>query len=451
MDISADATLSSLSQEGKINLSDVVDNIIMTAIKKEVRQVHDHKIWQRNDGRWCTYLRSKEGKRRLIVRADEKDLYMLLADNYEIDYKIPNTLIQGDSCTKKKERHTQKTPELTLAGLYDEWIQYRYKTVSREDTVRRNAYHWQQFYLHEPISLELINKPIKELTTIDLEIWIKSIIKKNSLDKRTYYNMSLPVRDMLRYAYKKGLISTNPMIGLEIRRDLFRATEKPLPETQVFNNTEVEALINYAFKRYHQQRGKGNIAMMIPVLFLTGLRLGEISAIRWTDIHPDHIHVCRIYGRCSELDEKDSDYWFDSYKIVDRLKKNAPPRDVQITEEDYHFFQWLKEKQKEQGESCEYIFSDQNGDHPAPGRVDSAIRRYCRALGILPRSSHKCRKTYVSRLLTSGMNVDRVRRQVGHKSEKTTLGSYCFDIRDSCENNAILRQARPNCDYMADL
>jgi len=61
---------------------------------------------------------------------------------------------------------------------------------------------------------------------------------------------------MLRYAYKKGLISTNPMIGLEIRRDLFRAAEKPLPETQGFNNTEVETLINYAFKRYHSNAAR---------------------------------------------------------------------------------------------------------------------------------------------------------------------------------------------------
>jgi len=69
--------------------------------------------------------------------------------------------------------------------------------------------------------------------------------------------------------------------------------------------------------------------------------------------------------------------------------------------------------------------------------------RYCHALGITPRSAHKARKAYVSRLIDAGINIDRVQRQAGHKSERTTLGSYCFDRLDDTTNIALLQQSEP--------
>ncbi len=43
------------------------------------------------------------------------------------------------------------------------------------------------------------------------------------------------------------------------------------------------------------------------------------------------------------------------------------------------------------------------------------------------KTSHKIRKTYISTLIDSGLNIDAIRRFAGHSDERTTYGNYCYN------------------------
>ena len=78
-----------------------------------------------------------------------------------------------------------------------------------------------------------------------------------------------------------------------------------------------------------------------------------------------------------------------------------------------------------------YLFSERNEPMPYHA-LKYLFEHYCESLGILHKSSHKARKTFISNLIATGMNINTVRQYVGHEDERTTLRNYCFD-RDSEE------------------
>lgn len=59
----------------------------------------------------------------------------------------------------------------------------------------------------------------------------------------------------------------------------------------------------------------------------------------------------------------------------------------------------------------------------------------------LQKSTHKVRKTYISTLISNGVNINLVRKQAGHKHETTTLKNYTFDINTVEESEVRLEKA----------
>ena len=55
------------------------------------------------------------------------------------------------------------------------------------------------------------------------------------------------------------------------------------------------------------------------------------------------------------------------------------------------------------------------------------IRKYCDKINIPQKSMHKIRKTYISTLIDSGLNINEIRKLAGHSDEKTTYKNYCFN------------------------
>ena len=76
----------------------------------------------------------------------------------------------------------------------------------------------------------------------------------------------------------------------------------------------------------------------------------------------------------------------------------------------------------------------------------SAFSQYltdlCVEAGVMKKSSHKIRKTYISSLFDQKININTIREQAGHEDEQTSLNNYCFDqntdsvIEDKLEHAA---------------
>ncbi|MBQ3370172.1 MAG: site-specific integrase [Oscillospiraceae bacterium] len=220
------------------------------------------------------------------------------------------------------------------------------------------------------------------------------------------------------------------MRRVKIEPRMFKPVRKKSSETQVFTKEELRKLKQVAWedleKPHHFELRLTPLAFLF--MFQTGLRIGEVCAVRFGDIEGDELHLQRTVER-------------DTKNIKDGLKGNNIERWVMLSSEAKRIIDEAKARQIAAGVYDEgYIFS-MNSDCLSYRSVSESFRKYCEAAGINYRSSHKARKTFISTMLDGGMNINTVREMVGHADERTTMNSYCYDRHTKDERKDILEKA----------
>lgn len=378
-------------ERGNLSLDGVVNDYMKTRKEQVISDHHPFAITKSKDGRYRTYI--KDGsKRKQIVRVNESDLKDFLFRHYA---GIPT----GES----------KKPS-TLASLYEEWIEHKRVHVEHT-TVERIQRDWKRYYSEE----EIINIPLRRLDKLTVDKWVHETILRYKLNNHSYGNFSLIIRQMLDYAVDKGIITENVFnqVKVDRKRRLVREEKKP-DHTQVYTAEEQEKIFELAWRDFNAKRFRVNhlTPLVVMFMFLTGMRIGEACAIKYSDISGDILTVRRMIRNEGD--------------IIDKTKGTYGERRVLLVPEARSIIEKAQEHQEEYGVSTEYIFS--MSERPIfRDSVAKAFYKYCDELGIEKRSSHKARKTFVSSLLDGGVNVNTVRQLVGHVDERTTLNNYCYD------------------------
>ena len=149
----------------------------------------------------------------------------------------------------------------------------------------------------------------------------------------------------------------------------------------------------------------------IRLLFMTGLRVCELSALKPEDIDGDILTVQRMERRHKE----GGSY---VYTVEDCTKANAGARDVILIREAQELIRSLP--------SGEYLF-EKYGRRIRGMSFSRQLRKVCHRLGIPEKSCHAIRKTYCSQLLNAGMPLVEVQHLLGHTSPQTTLSAYYYN------------------------
>lgn len=271
-----------------------------------------------------------------------------------------------------------------------------------------------------------------------LEEWALRKIRDNCLTKKQYYNMTIIIRQSLDYAVQKEIIETNPFSKISIDRKLFHSSKKPDDETQVFLTDEQPLIEQEAYKDF-QETGEV-VCLAIPFLYQTGLRLGEIVALKESDITGNYIQIQRMEIRVKEQNP-DGSWKPQCYAIAEHAKTEAGNRRVYLSSTARKILESVIQSNREHGYKEDgFLFLNQNGR--IHGRsIDNRIRKYCRNIGIGEKASHKIRKTYISSLIDAGININEIRKQVGHEDERTTYKNYCFNRLPQNETENLLEKA----------
>lgn len=154
----------------------------------------------------------------------------------------------------------------------------------------------------------------------------------------------------------------------------------------------------------------GWVRLAIEIAWRTGMRKGEIFALKWSDMDFENsfIQVKRtqsIYGGKMEIKEP---------------KTKSSRRRIMI---DDYLLEILRENKKYQ--KSEYIFSTSEGDVKIP--YDLSSKRFkvvCKKAGVPKRRFHDLRHTHASILLSKGVHPKIVQERLGHSKISTTLDTY---------------------------
>lgn len=404
-----------MEASGMIDLDDV--RFQMNIKKKEefISQVHTYRIWQGSNGRWYTYLfdDTRPKDRRQIAKSSHDDLMATIYDHYH-------------------QKEKQKT--ITLEKLYPEWLDYKSLHTPSSGSIRRIDDDWKKYYANNRI----VKLPLNDLTFLMLDEWIHKLVKEHSMTKSCYFNMSLIIRQALQYAVEKKLIVESPFANVKVDSKLFRKVKKKDDNTQVYQGNEVDLVIEEAFSDFEE---KGSLAALaIALAFQTGVRLGELVALRFSDVEGNYLHIQRMEVKHQKKDT-DGNWRPAKRLLVDHVKSDAGNRKVYLTSEALEVITLVRKTIKEEGFSDEdFMFQDRRGRITSRA-VDSRIRKYCDHINITQKSTHRIRKTYISTLIDAGLNINLIRQQVGHEDERTTYHNYCFNRMNEVETEAKLEAA----------
>ena len=418
--LNKDEILKFLADSGTIDLAYVQEQIEMKK-REEILQNHRYSIWySERENAWYTTLPddSKKTGRKNIKRKNRKDLEKAIAAFY----------ISQDKADKKVKEEI-----LTVETLFYKFMKHKVNGVS-SGTINRMMADWERFYKGET---EFINKPIQNITKIDVDDFFNTMLNKYSLKKKSYYNMCGILKQMLEYAVDADYLEKSPYRNKGNKKKLI--PDKKISSKEVYKVNEKELLIQEMERRL--RNNPSNTAPLAVMLdFELGTRKGEILAISTNDIVGNRIHIQRQVVEkfdVSDLDNRKSLGFF----LVDYTKTSDGDRWLPLTQRAKEIIARVQEINKKYGYSCNDLLFSRKGTLLSPDTIDCQIKRGCEYIGIPIRTMHKIRKTYASTLLHNGVNVSIVKDMLGHADETTTIKHYIFNIEEESETDSIVLEA----------
>lgn len=390
---------------GIINLSE------LEALRKDMENAkyldkhfgEGYKLTKGKDGRYATRL--PNGKQ---VRKTDKIEFIQEIVNY---YRRDNN-------------------DVTVKEVFDMWVnfKYDYEGIAR-GTYDRFMSDFKRFFTNNIYAVDIMRKrSIRDVDEDELEMFIRNTIKTYNLTSKGWQKLKTLVNGIWLYALK--IKATNIYITKFI--DMLSISPKVLQqrieseEEQVFTDEEVKLILDEINKREFSVLNYG-----IVLCFYTGMRSGEIAALKWSDISPD---FGTITVRHMEVFYKDPEHKGRTvHEVVDHAKTIAGLRKIIAPDA---LIPYLK-KLKEVTGDCEYIFTHDNERVHATNFSDK-LSKLCKQLNLPPRRMHKIRKTVCSKLCDSGVDERLMLRQIGHTNTRTTETYYHRDRRTDLEKREIL-------------
>ena len=261
--------------------------------RKEILKNHKPAIKQLNNGRYYTRI---EGK--TVQSLFKKKVEEAIITYYAEQIPTMSSIFEGFMDCVKAEKTDGTLYRYRL--LYDMYVQ----GSSIED------------------------KPLVDLRVSDAKIFLDHCLKVNPEMKYKYWiNIKALLNRMFQYAIEMEYTSFNPFKSFNPSSKRFTAPTYHQEQDTVFSPEEKEIICDLASKDSDEQ--KDAIPLAVKLLFLTGIRDGELCGLKWCDIENIKTGKCLHIQRMQVVAYKDGKA--NGYDVVEYVKtKNNPQEYILI-------------------------------------------------------------------------------------------------------------------------
>jgi len=301
------------------------------------------------------------------------------------DQYLKNILIYGDIQEPQPE---EDTSGLLFGELAIEWIKIKEKEI-KSSTLR--DYRSSMNYHILPL---FGNTPIEDIGYRD----IKRFVANLSCSSKRTNNVLVPLRSLFEYAHLSGFIEKNPM-------HLVKSVRAGKPDIHPLSMEEVNLLLEKVSPRYKN---------FFIVAFFTGMRFGEMSALKWknVDFKLDVIKIRETRVRGEEG--------------MPKTKRSV--RDIKILPP---VVEALRDQRKCTMGKSEYVFLNQYGLPLLPDTVNEVIwKPALKKAGLEPRSLYQTRHTFATLMLDAGELPGWVQKMLGHETLQMIHDRYYSYIKN---------------------
>lgn len=314
------------------------------------------------------------------------------------------------------ERGVEQHDNPTLKEYYDEW------TESRRGTIRENTLRGQIsiFNVMADIDIPELQRKfgeikLKKITVKDLRYIQRELLKIRKT--QTVNDYLAHIGHCLNSAIKDQIITYNPYTALaKLKRTEERARDTHHRALSLDEQTAFFSCDRCKNSFYYN-------ALRFAVS--TGMRIGEIGALKVSDIKNGFINVERTITRTES----------GAYIIGESAKTEAGRRSIPMTDQVKSIVSDQKKLNKML--SSDVISMDGLLFHAPEGGllqatpIDREIKRICKATGIEFFTMHALRDTFATRAIESGMNPKTLQEILGHSSFNITMSLYGHCMPDT--------------------
>lgn len=301
----------------------------------------------------------------------------------------------------------QRKEEMTFAELWDLYAAEK-KYDLRETTLEK-----KESIIKTHAIPDLGGKRISELTFDALTEW-RSRMNKTGRKAATKNSAYRELRAVLNFAVARKLMKENPLKGVPTFRDPYKETDAV--KLRYYTKDEYRRFIAAAREEAEEKRDlrSRGIYIFFLLAYLTGMRKGEIHALRWTDIDGDYIWVRR-----SITQKLKGQKWSETPP-----KTESSVRRLQMPQQLKDELAEHKEAQK-RAEGWRDSYFIVGGPEPIPDTtIELANQRFAKAAGVKHITIHEFRHSHASVLCNAGINIKEIARRLGHADVEITLKTY---------------------------
>jgi len=428
--------LTNFAASNNMSLREVAQSVNMILNRETILSQHKSPISQNEkDKRWRTRL--PNGKQ--LAKTCYEDLLDAIVDYYS---NLPQTThdlaLQASLPQQTIQSHSDSH---TLKDIYPEWMNLRKSEVSK-NTLADDIRNWEKYIFASNIS----DIPLSQLTRSLLKSWACQLVTDYSMKKKYFDNIRTVLNSMLDYAVDEEYIETNRFRSIKLNSRLYKPASFKEENEESFTLQEQELVMKEA--ELDSINNSSALPLGICILFLTGMRVGELCGLQYGDIKGDYLYIHRML--VEKQIETSTGLKNSGYEIVDHAKTSAGHRRIYLTQKARDYFKRVRELNRLNGfpdSDTNLIFQRAKG--MCNQRVfDSRLKKYCNPNHLnLPfaKSCHDIRRSYISMLFDNGMNPDEIRRIAGHENIEMTM-KYCRGRHSQEELAQILEQIESSRD-----
>ena len=347
---------------------------------------------------------SKDGRQKYRVRVDYYDNQ----GNRKQTEKTAYGLAEAKDIEMRLMAELQKaTPSanMTVRELCEKYLE------ATKNEIRYSSWKKNNTTINHYVYPYISDIPLRKLNSATLQQWKQDVESGAELALKTKQNIYATLRAVINWGVKIDYMPNNPLTKV----GNFRSSVTIKKEMDYYTAEEFQKFAEQALKHAQNTNtiNAWDFYVFFCIAFYTGLRKGEIHALKWSDIDGIYLNVRRSITQKQKGEDIES-----APKTKSSIRTLQMPKPlIAILKE--HKMRW---KQID-GFSKNYRIC--GGTRPLR---DTSLQNYNKmissAAGLKTIRIHDFRHSHASLLANAGINIQEVARRLGHANVEMTWNTY---------------------------
>ena len=350
--------------------------------------------------KYCERYELPNGEtRKVAITLNSNSTYARKQASIELQNKIKDVI---------KQLHLD--PNITMYEVAQLWLEHTEPTVKIATHINHTL-HVKKIFTYIDTSI-----PLVKVTPIMIENMIHNVYYKEELSY--YYAKSIltTVRAIFRHAKRRRITQDiHEIEDISVKKKPFTHTEIAKKQNKFLDAVELKSVLSQLTKLAPR------VALLIEFMSLTGLRIGELLALRYCD-YDEKKATININGTLQYF-----------YKNGSDIKRGTPKniysvRDVTLDARCVKILNSIITDNKRQSlwfkgyEEQGYIFTAKRGNPYDMQYINNLLKQVHIEGKHL--TTHIFRHTHISILAELGIPLKAIMQRVGHNDPATTLSIY---------------------------